>query len=142
MQVKELMTRDVIQVSPQEMTSVAARMLSRYNVGALPVCGADGRLNGLITDRDIVLRCVAAEREPAKTPVGEIMTSRVVSVAPTESVERAAELMAREQVRRLPVAQDGKLVGVLSLGDLSVNQMLRMEASACLGEICNNVKRR
>ena len=88
MKVRELMSRDVVCISPDEMASVAARMLSRYNIGAMPVCEDDGRLHGLITDRDIVLRCVAAEKEPAKTPVREIMTSRIVSVEPDEDAER------------------------------------------------------
>ena len=142
MLVKELMTRDVVSVSPDEMTSVAARMLSRYNIGAMPVCERDGRLHGLITDRDIVLRCVAAEKEPAKTPVRDIMTSRVISVSPEDDAEQAAKLMATEQIRSLPVAENGRLVGVLSLGDLSVNQKLQMEASECLSEICSNLKKR
>ncbi len=142
MKVRELMSRDVVCISPDEMASVAARMLSRYNIGAMPVCEDDGRLHGLITDRDIVLRCVAAEKEPAKTPVREIMTSRIVSVEPDEDAEKAAELMALEQVRRLPVAEQGRIVGVLSLGDLSVNRSLRMEASECLSEICSNIKKR
>lgn len=142
MQVKELMTRDVVSVSPDEMTSVAARMLSRYNIGSMPVCEEDGRLHGLITDRDIVLRCVAAEKEAARTPIREIMTSRIVSVSPEETAEKAADLMALEQIRRLPVAENGKLVGVISLGDLSVNRNLRMEASECLSEICSNIKKR
>ena len=142
MKVRELMSRDVVCISPDEMASVAARMLSRYNIGAMPVCEDDGRLHGLITDRDNVLRCVAAEKEPAKTPVREIMTSRIVSVEPDEDAEKAAELMALEQVRRLPVAEQGRIVGVLSLGDLSVNRSLRMEASECLSEICSNIKKR
>ena len=142
MKVRELMSRYVVCISPDEMASVAARMLSRYNIGAMPVCEDDGRLHGLITDRDIVLRCVAAEKEPAKTPVREIMTSRIVSVEPDEDAEKAAELMALEQVRRLPVAEQGRIVGVLSLGDLSVNRSLRMEASECLSEICSNIKKR
>ena len=142
MKVRELMSRDVVCISPDEMASVAARMLSRYNIGAMPVCEDNGRLHGLITDRDIVLRCVAAEKEPAKTPVREIMTSRIVSVEPDEDAEKAAELMALEQVRRLPVAEQGRIVGVLSLGDLSVNRSLRMEASECLSEICSNIKKR
>lgn len=141
MKVKELMSRDVVCISPDEMTSVAARMLSHFNIGCMPVCEENGKLHGLVTDRDIVLRCVAAEKEPAKTPVREIMTNRVICVAPEEEAEAAAVLMAREQIRRLPVAENGRVVGVVSLGDLSVNRNLRMEASACLSEICCNLKK-
>ena len=135
------MSRDVVTVSPEETVAVAARLLSRYNIGAVPVCERDGRLRGVVTDRDIVLRCVAAEKAPERTAVREIMTRRVLSVGPKEDAEAAAALMAREQVRRLPVAQDGRIVGVLSLGDLSVNETMQMEASACLSEICGNLRR-
>lgn len=142
MQVRELMSKDVISVSPDTAADAAARMLSRHNIGALPVCTAGGQVRGMITDRDIALRCVAAGKDPQKTPVREIMSSRVVAAAPEEDVEQAAAQMAREQVRRLPVLEQGKLVGMLSLGDLSVNRTLRMEASSCLAEISSQIRRR
>ena len=142
MQVKELMSGNVIAVSPEETAAVASRMLARHNIGALPVCGAGGRLLGMVTDRDIVMRCVAADRDASQTPVREIMTNRVVSVTPEDDAEQAAALMAREQVRRLPVTERGQLVGLLSLGDLSVNRTMQMEASACLAEISCNIRRR
>lgn len=141
MEVRELMSRDVITVSPKEPASVAARILARHNIGALPVA-EDGHLRGMVTDRDIVLRCVAAGRDPAGTPVGEIMTGRVVSASPEDDAETAARCMAREQIRRLPVVERGRVVGMLTLGDLSVNDHMKMEASACLSEISANVKHR
>jgi len=142
MQVRELMTGHVASVSPETPVAAAARLLSRGNIGAVPVMASSGRLLGMLTDRDIALRCVAASRPPEQTPVGEVMTRRIVTCAPDSDVEDAARLMAREQVRRLPVVEDGKVVGLLSLGDLSVNRSLRMEASACLSEICSNLKER
>jgi CBS domain-containing protein len=142
MQVQELMSRDVISVSPDAAADAAARMLSRHNIGALPVCTAGGQVRGMITDRDIALRCVAAGKDPKKTPIREIMSSRVVGTSPEEDVEQAAKRMAREQVRRLPVLEQGRLVGMLSLGDLSVNRTMQMEASACLAEISSQVHHR
>ena len=142
MQVKELMTPGVVCVSPEEPAAVAARLLARHNVGCLPVCGEHGMLRGMVTDRDIVLRCVAAEADPAKTTVGAIMTSRVLAVAPEADAREAAEIMAREQVRRLPVADHGKVVGMVSLGDMAEIDRYRMEAAACLCEICGNIKKR
>lgn len=120
MKVKDVMTRRIVSVAPEESAAVAARLLARYNVGALPVCTAEGRLKGVVTDRDIVLRCVAAEEEPSRTKISEIMTRRVVSVDAGEQAEAAAQIMAREQIRRLPVEENGKLVGMVSLGDLAV----------------------
>lgn len=141
MQVKDIMSTKIVSISPNESATVAARLLSRYNIGALPVCGKEGRLRGMVTDRDIVLRCVASEDDPNSTKVSEIMTRRVVSVSADESVQRASEIMAREQIRRLPVEEDGKLIGMLSLGDLAKGQNCTMEAAAALSEISENVKR-
>ena len=141
MQVKDIMSTKIISISPNESATIAARLLSRYNIGALPVCGKEGRLRGMVTDRDIVLRCVASEDDPNSTKVSEIMTRRVISVSADESVQRASEIMAREQIRRLPVEDDGKLIGMLSLGDLAKGQNCSMEAAAALSEISENVKR-
>ena len=140
MKVQELMSEKVISVSPEEPVSAAARLLSRYNIGALPVCGRDGRLRGLVTDRDIVLRCVAAEEDAAEVKVSEVMTRRLVSVGAEDSVKSAADLMSERQVRRLPVEKNGKLVGMLSLGDLAKVPDFTAEAGTALGEISENIR--
>ena len=135
MQVKEVMSRRIIAISPEETVAVAARLLSQHNIGALPVCSRDGRLRGMVTDRDIVVRCVAAGDDPERTRVAEIMTRRVLAV------EEAARLMAREQVRRLPVQEHGRLVGMVSLGDVAVRPDYTMEAGEVLQEISQNIRR-
>ena len=122
MNVKDCMSTQVIAVSPEENAAVAARLMARHNVGALPVRAVDGSLCGMVTDRDLVLRCVALERKPEKTAVSKIMTCRVKSVTPDASLYQAASIMAKEQVRRLPVVEGRKLVGMLSLGDLSLRE--------------------
>ena len=114
MKVRDCMTKNVVCVGAQEPVSVAARLMYRYNLGALPVQGADGRLAGVLTDRDVVLRCVAPERQAGQLRVKDIMSAGVVSVRPDEQVAQAASLMAARQLRRLPVAQDGRLVGIVS----------------------------
>ena len=138
MKIKEIMSNKVISVSPEESAAVAARLLSRYNIGALPVCGREGKLRGMVTDRDIVLRCVAAQEDPSRTKISEIMTRRVVSVDAEQTAQSAADLMAREQIRRLPVEQNGKVVGMLSLGDLAKRQDCNAGAALC--EISENVR--
>lgn len=140
MQVKDIMSTKIVSISPNESATVAARLLSRYNIGALPVCSKEGRLRGMITDRDIVLRCVASEDDPNSTKVSEIMTRRVISVDAEDTVQRATELMAKEQIRRLPVEQDGKVIGMVSLGDFAKVQDCSMEAASALSEISENVK--
>ena len=140
MLVKDCMNSHVIAVSPEESVAVAARLMARYNVGALPVRARDHSLCGIVTDRDMVLRCVALERKPEETSVSRVMTERVASVTPMTNLTQAADLMAREQVRRLPVVEGRRLVGMVSLGDLSRRDDYAMEAAEALSEISANVK--
>ena len=102
MKTHELMSSSVISIHPDEPVSAAARQLQRNNIGALPVCDDSGRLRGIITDRDIVIRCIAADMDPGETRIREIMSRGVVSVSPDDSVEDAARKMADHQVRREP----------------------------------------
>lgn len=142
MLVKDIMTDKVITISQDETAALAARLLSRHNIGALPVCNADGKLRGLVTDRDIVLRCVAADEDPNTTKISDIMSRRIVSVKPEDTAQTATDLMAKEQVRRLPVERNGKVVGMVSLGDMATIPNYNMEAGAALTEISLNIKRK
>ena len=142
MEVRELMNPSVVTIEPGASAALAARLLSRHNVGALPVCGADGRLRGMVTDRDIILRCIAAEEDPAQTPVRDIMTRGCAWVEPRSDCRQATQLMAQRQVRRLPVVEGGKVVGIVSLADLARSQCFDMEAAQALGEISENIVRR
>ena len=139
MQVKELMNPSVVTIEPSASAALAARLISRHNVGALPVCAGDRRLRGMVTDRDIVLRCVAAEEDPAQTPVRDIMTRSCATVAPEDDCRRATQLMSAHQVRRLPVVADGRLVGMISLSDVARSGRFGMEAAQALSEISENV---
>ena len=142
MRVSELMNCNVVSITPEEPTLLAARLLSRHNIGSLPVCSLDGRLRGMVTDRDIVLRCVATESDPQTTQVREIMSRGVVSASPDDDVREAAHKMATEQIRRLPVINaTGSVVGMLSLGDMAKSRAAEMEAANALSEISVNVKR-
>ncbi|MEG2421453.1 MAG: CBS domain-containing protein [Oscillospiraceae bacterium] len=140
MQVRDLMNGSVVSVLPEVSTAECARLLSRHNLGALPVCGEDGHLRGIITDRDIVLRCIAAEEDPAVIPVREIMTRNCAVLSPADDAREATRLMAEKQVRRLPVVEEGRVVGMLSLGDLAVTHAYDMEASKALSEISERAK--
>ena len=120
MQVKDLMSSHLITVDREETVAAAARLLSRHNVGALPVTAQGGKLVGMLTDRDITVRCVAANFDPNVTRVRTVMSAGAVTVPAEESELRAARTMGKHQVRRLPVTQNGKLVGMLSQGDFAV----------------------
>ena len=139
MEIKDLMNPSVVTIEPTASAALAARLLSRHNVGSLPVCGEDRRLRGMVTDRDIVLRCVAAEEDPAQTPVRDIMSRGCATVSPGADCREATRLMARQQVRRLPVVDRGKLVGMISLSDLARSHRFDMEAAQALCEISENI---
>ena len=142
MKLRDVMTHPCIRIRPEESVAVAARTLNRYNIGALPVCGSDGRLCGLVTDRDIIIRCLAADRSPFSTTVKDVMTSQVVAAKPDMDASLAASLMGRGQIRRLPVVENGKLCGMVSLGDLAVKPESSMEAGDALTEISGNLSSR
>lgn len=142
MKLRELMSSPVIRVHPEENVSVAARMLEHNNIGAMPVCGSDGRLCGMLTDRDIVTRCLAAGRSPQTTSVREVMTSKVYVGRPDMDAVMAAGLMGKEQIRRLPVMENGKLCGMVSLGDLAQKEESSMDAGEALTEISSHLSSR
>ena len=142
MKIRELMTKPVVRIQPEETVAVAARMLEHNNIGAMPVCGSDGRLCGMLTDRDIVTRCLAAGKAPQTTSVREIMTGKVYVARPDMEASLAAGLMGREQVRRLPVMENGKLCGMISLGDLARKEESSMEAGDALTEISSHLSSR
>lgn len=141
MKIRDVMTNPVIRISPEETVAVAARTLTHYNIGSLPVCGADGRVCGLVTDRDLVTRCIAAGQDPRRTRVREVMTGSVVAARPDMDTAAAAALMGREQIRRLPVLENGRLCGMLSLGDLAGSDE-GYDAADALAEISSNVSER
>ena len=142
MKIRDVMTNPLIRIDPEESVAVAARTLAHYNIGALPVCGGDGSVCGLVTDRDLVTRCLAAGRSPASTPVRDVMTVGLVTARPDMDAGAAAHLMGRQQIRRLPVVENGRLCGMVSLGDLAQRQESSIEAGDALTEISGHLSSR
>ncbi len=142
MKVRDIMTNAVIKIHPEETVEVAARALTHYNIGALPVCGDDDKVCGLVTDRDLVTRCIASNRSPATTTVREIMTGQVLSVKPDMEAGVAAHLMGRQQILRLPVVEDGRICGMTRLGDLASREESAMDAADALTDITSNISDR
>ena len=139
MKVCDIMTSPVIRISPDETVDVAARTLTQYNVGILPVCDPKGKICGLITDRDLVTRCVAGGRSANTTKIREVMTSQVLSVQPEMDAAVAAHLMGSQQIRRLPVVDNGVLCGMVTLGDLANKEESVMDAADALMDITSNI---
>lgn len=141
MEVKDIMTNQVVTIHPGESVEIAARTMTQYNIGALPVC-TNGKLCGMLTDRDIVTRCLAASRPPEQTKVCQVMTEQVTSVRPDMEIGVAAHLMGRLQVRRLPVVENGKLCGMVSLGDMAVREESVLDAGDALADVSSNLSER
>ena len=122
MQVKDIMTSGVECVSPNTTLREAAQRMKELDIGPLPICGEDDRLEGMITDRDIAIRGVAAGLDPSTAEVRDIMTPNVIYCFEDQEISDAAHMMEQNQIRRLVVLnRDKRLVGILSLGDLAVD---------------------
>lgn len=120
MRIAEIMTKDVQTVTPDTDLVTVAQYMKNLDVGVMPVVDG-GRLIGVVTDRDIVIRAIADGRDPVNARARDHMTPDPSTVSPDEDVKRAAEIMSREQIRRLPVVENGTLVGIVSLGDVAVD---------------------
>jgi CBS domain-containing protein len=116
--VRDAMTAEVRAAGPTQSLADAAKLMKQQDVGSLPVV-EDGRLIGIITDRDIVVRAVAEHVDTHSMSVGEVASRNLVTVEPEQDLDEALALMARYRVRRLPVVEDGTLVGVLAQADVA-----------------------
>jgi len=121
MKVKEIMTQGPATLGPDATLGEAATMMKQEDCGSIPIVD-DGRLIGIVTDRDIVVRAVAAGKDPKRTRISEIMSADPITVRADDSVDAAERAMRERQVRRLPVVEDGKLVGILVTAHLARNE--------------------
>ncbi|MBQ7799335.1 MAG: CBS domain-containing protein [Oscillospiraceae bacterium] len=120
MLVKDIMSKNLITVKESDTLQHAAELMQQYDIGILPVV-CDGKLCGVITDRDIVTRGVCKSKDVCDIPVSNCMSKSTVCANPDQQVEDAAKTMAAQQVRRVPVTENGCLCGILSIGDISKN---------------------
>jgi CBS domain-containing protein len=134
MKIKEIMTDQVAYLNPEANLIEAAQLMQKHDVGVLPVCQGDNVL-GIVTDRDIVVRNIAHGKDPKTTPVKNVMTSDVQMVSPEMNLNQAAEVMANHQVRRLPVIENNRIVGMVALGDLATQAKYDVELGTTLGKI-------
>lgn len=134
MKLNQMMTKNVRTCSPDSTVQEAARIMSEVNCGAVPVTQGD-KVVGIITDRDIVLRCVTKGSDPSTGKVSDCMTRDCVTATPDMDAHEAASLMARRQIRRLPVVENGKLCGIVALGDMATVNIHVNEAGQALSDI-------
>lgn len=128
------MTHDVAYVNPQATIAEVAQLMQKHNVGSIPVCDENGVV-GIITDRDIVVRNIAGGGDPKSVKVQEIMTNQVRAATPDMESEQVAQMMSENQIRRIPVVENNKLVGIVALGDMATDSRFDLEASEALTEI-------
>lgn len=121
MKVKEVMTTDVMTCKDTDKLVDCARMMRELNIGSTPIVDDKNNLIGMLTDRDITIRAVANGVDVNNAVVGDFITPSPITVEPDINVEDAAEMMADNQVRRLPIVENGSLVGIVTLGDLAVD---------------------
>jgi CBS domain-containing protein len=119
--VREIMTADVRCVKEEESLVEAAKKLRDLDVGALPICGTDNRLKGMLTDRDIVVKCLAEGADPARATAGDLTTGKPITVGADDDIETALQTMSDHKVRRLPVIDGHDLVGIVSQADIARN---------------------
>ena len=139
MKVRDIMTREPVTINPEATLDKAAELMKKYNIGSIPVCSNNSIL-GILTDRDIVIRSVAYGGTPDKTTVKEVMTTQIETVTPELDISEVSEIMSQRQIRRLPVVENNKVVGMIAIGDLAVNHKADMEASEALTEISRPAK--
>jgi len=139
MKVKELMTQDPATLGPNATIGEAATLIKQEDLGSIPIVD-DGRLVGIVTDRDIVVRAVADGE--LNRPVREIVSGDVVCATPEMSTHEAAHLMSEHQVRRLPVVENECIIGIVSLGDLAVKEAKDRRVGDALEHISEGVKER
>ncbi len=116
----DVMTKDIQAVTPETTVSQAAQMMSEGDVGGLIVNNPDGTICGIVTDRDIVVRAIARGRDPDTTSVEAICSKDPVCLRPNDTIDHAVKTMVDVAVRRIPVLEDGAVVGIVSLGDLAI----------------------
>jgi CBS domain-containing protein len=133
--IKEIMTRDVRACEPNATVADAAKVMAQGDVGPVPIV-EDGRLVGIVTDRDIVVRVVAEGRDPNATTVKEIASTELVTVSPGDDLDEALNLLAARQVRRLPVVEGDRLVGIVAQADIA-----RLGKDKKTGEVVEEISR-
>jgi FOG: CBS domain len=132
--VREIMSKDVAKLRSDDSIERAAQLMKQYNCGSIPVCTQD-KLIGIVTDRDIAVRSVASGKDVSAQQVKDIMTDSVVFGSPEMEVCDAARLMSDRQIRRLPIVENNSVIGIVALGDISLEPKYQDSAEDALKNI-------
>jgi CBS domain-containing protein len=133
LKIRDIMSRQIASLNTDDSVEKAAQLMKAYNVGSIPIC-AQNSVVGIVTDRDIALRAVA-NGEDGSEPIRDVMTANPIVGTPDMDVDDAVRLMSEKQIRRLPIVENNNLVGMVSLGDISIEPKLQDNAEIALKNI-------
>ncbi len=129
--VRDIMSTRLCTCTPSESVKDAARLMDAYDIGCVAVCDSHGCCTGIVTDRDVVVRCHSKDKDAKATVVSDIMSTTPAKITPDTTVDEAIRIMGERQVRRLPVEENGRLVGMISIGDIARNCHCDAEIGSC-----------
>lgn len=132
--VRDVMTKEVKVCKQHDTIITAAKMMRDINCGSVPICEGT-KVIGMITDRDIVINCVADGKDCNSVHCHDLMTTNVITCSPDIDVHECARMMAEHQIRRIPVVQNGELIGICAIGDLATVNIFVNEAGQALSQI-------
>ena len=137
MKVKECMIKQTVCVKPETNIYEVAKLMNDNHIGCLPICDTNGDVSGIVTDRDLVLRAIACCKDTKTTPISDIMTTKVIKTSPDTDLDEVTHLMMENQIRRLPVIDDNKIVGMITLADFAKEHcMCKEKIGETLKGIC------
>lgn len=122
MRVKECMCDKVVRATSDTTLEQIAKLMQENDVGCVPICNNENNVIGFVTDRDIITRCVANNKNCAQTKASDIMTTKVIKTTPDTEIDDVCKTMATSQIRRLPVIENNQIVGIITIGDLAQNR--------------------
>jgi len=138
MKVKECMNTNVIWLTPDSSIGECAKLMNDHHIGSVPICNMNQNVVGVVTDRDILLRAIINNKDINNTKVSEIMTTGVYCCDTDTDIEHATTIMSQNQVRRLPVTNQNKIAGILTLTDLSRSEQVSdFKFATTYDNICN-----
>lgn len=139
MKVKECMCKEVESINPNTSIKECAKIMSDNHIGCVPVCNEQKEVVGIITDRDLLLRTVACDKDINTTKASDIMTCNVYCCSSDTDVKEAENIMSTEKIRRIPIVDNNKIVGILTLGDISqASDINKNDVCTTLKDICSN----
>ena len=138
MKVKECMCKEVESINPNTSIKECAKIMSDNHIGCVPVCNEQKKVVGIITDRDLLLRAVACDKDINTTKASDIMTCNVYCCSSDTDVKEAENIMSTEKIRRIPIVDNNKIVGILTLGDISqASDINKNDVCTTLKDICS-----